>query len=254
MGTTRHSLPLVGVTALAACTPGFFRADAGAIYSQVKGSVGLQNSGGTLVIGNNMADLQDDLGVGDEQASPYVRLEADWGNHRVKVSGFRHQSSGSGTLQHPFGDLVAGSAVNSDLEFDDITASWSYDLMPTGPLRLGLGVQVGYYGVDLSVRSIGGFETVTSDLIAPMPYVDGEVDVGIFSFGANAGALMADLHDATARYWDAEGYARMHIGPALEVLAGYRYLLIDAHGTADNRDFDADFEVTGWFLGGGIRF
>src|SRR5262247_2450435 len=129
----RHSI--AAVTLLAACAPHTFRADVGASFARVEGQIGLQNSAGTAVIADNMNDLQDHLGVGDQDESPMVRLEADWGPSRVKASTFSHNSAGSGTLAGSFGDSPAGTQVFTDFDFVDVTASWSYDLLPTSTFR-----------------------------------------------------------------------------------------------------------------------
>jgi len=240
----------------AACAPHTFRADVGAAFARVEGQIGLQNSAGSAVLGDNMNDLQDHLGVGDEDESPYVRLEADWGANRVKASAFTHNSAGSGTLAGAFGDIPAGTQVFTDFDFVDVTASWSFDLMPTPTVRIAPGVQVGYYSLDITTRapSLSAFEQVDTDIIAPMPYLDTEVDLGWISFGVNGGAIAITLTDATGRYWDAEGYVRATLMQHVELIGGVRYLLFDAHGEASHRDFDADLDVFGWFIGGGVRF
>src|SRR5215510_4007876 len=172
-----RSCTVAAATLLAACAPHTFRADVGAAFARVEGQIGLQNSAGSAVLADNMNDLQDHLGVGDQDESPMVRLEADWGPSRVKASTFSHNSAGSGTLAGAFGDIPAGTQVFTDFDFVDVTASWSYDLVPSPTFRLAPGVQVGYYSLDIITRapSLSAFEQVDTDLIAPMPYLDTEV-------------------------------------------------------------------------------
>jgi hypothetical protein len=251
-----RSCAVAAVALLAACAPHTFRADIGAAFARIEGQIGLQNSAGTANIGANMNDLQDHLGVGQQDESPLVRLEADWGQHRVKASTFSHNSAGSGTLAGAFGDIPAGTQVFTDFDFVDVTASWSYDLVQSQTFRLAPGVQIGYYSIDIITRapSLSAFEQVDTDIIAPMPYFDAEVDLGWIAFGANGGGIAIDLTDAVGRYWDAEGYVRMTPLKNVEVIGGVRYLLFDAHGEASGRDFDADLDVVAWFIGGGVRF
>lgn len=241
---------------LAACTPQTFRADVGAAFARVQGEIGLQNSSGGLSLAANMNDVQDQLATGDSDQSPYLRFEADWGPNRAKISGFGHNSAGSGTLAGAFGDLPSGTQVSTDFDFVNVTASWSYDLMPSSLLRIAPGVQVGYYSIDIITRaqSLSAFESVDTDTITPMPCLDAEVDLGFLSIGANAGLMVIDLRDATGRYWDAEGYVRSAPADNLEFIAGVRYLLFDSHGEASGRDFDADLDVLAWFIGGGVKF
>ncbi len=247
---------VVAVGLLAACAPQAFRADVGAAFVRVQGELGLQNSGGSLTLASNMNDVKDQLGTGETDASPYVRFEADWGPHRIKLSGFSHNSTGGGTLVGAFGDLPGGTQVFTDLDFANVTASWSYDLMPTSMFRVAPGVQLGYYSLDLTTRAqtLSAFENVDTDAITPMPYLEAEIDLGRVSVGANAGVMSAHIRDATGRYWDAEAYVRGTPLDNLEIIGGLRYLLIDAHGNATGRDFDSDIDLFGWFIAGGVKF
>lgn len=247
---------LIAVGMLAACAPQNFRADVGGAFVRMQGEIGLQNSGGSLTLASNMNDVKDQLGSGETDASPYMRLEADWGPSRVKVSGFGHNSAGTGTLVGQFGDLPGGTQVSTDFDFVNVTASWSYDLMPTSLFRIAPGLQLGYYSFDMITRAqaLSAFESVDTDTFTPMPYLDCEVDLGYVSVGANAGVMGIDLRDGTGRYWDAEAYVRGTPMDNLEIIAGLRYLLFDSHGRATNRDFDSDVDIFGWFIAGGIKF
>jgi hypothetical protein len=87
-----------------------------------------------------------------------------------------------------------------------------------------------------------------------MPFGEAECYLGPFTLGGNASVMSADLGDANGRYLDVEAIARWQASDDLEILAGYRYLVIDGFGRATDRDFDADIDLHGWFIGGGVRF
>ena len=53
---------------------------------------------------------------------------------------------------------------------------------------------------------------------------------------------------------DFEAQARYRVLPELELLGGYRYLRIDADGDAQGRDYAADLELNGLFVGAVLRF
>ena len=40
----------------------------------------------------------------------------------------------------------------------------------------------------------------------------------------------------------------------VEVFVGYRWISMEASGTADDQVFEADLVLRGWFAGGGLRF
>ena len=253
---TRTLIPaLLALPFMTSCIP-TGRAYVGAAFMKVAGDVALQNAGGSLNLDASQSDIEDDLGAGGSDSSPYARAEADWGPHRVRVSGFGHSSGGTGTLTNAYGDLAASTAVGTDLEIINVTGAYTFDLLPTSMFRLGIGAQLGYSSIDLTVRQPSGigFERVRTDNYVPMPVVDAEVDLGVVAFGGSLGGFEVDLGDADGRYWDGELFVRAAPWSLVELIGGYRYLSFDSSGEADNRDFNADLELTGWFIGGGIKF
>lgn len=252
----RSIATLAPLLLIAACAPQVFRADVGALVVQSHGNVGLQNSAGTLVIGQNMAELDGNLGLGGTDAAPYLRFEADWGRHRVKLNGFGYEQNGSGTLSGNFGDIPAGTAVTTSLDYFNVDLAWSYDLLDDPQWRLGPGVQAGYYGMKIGASSLVpvAFEEVRSDVIVPELYLDGEVILGPVTLRSNLGVMTADLGDAKGRYLDFDAGADLRLGQGFQVSAGYRHIVMDANGRASSRDFDADVYINGFYITGGVRF
>jgi len=218
------------------------------------GVVALQNSGGTLVLANEQSDLDGDLGLGDMEASPYLRFDWERDSHHVRVDGFGLDVSGSGVLTGDYGNILANTPVNTSLEFLATTASYAYEVLGDRDYRIGLGGRLSYYGLDVSTNSGTVEEKVETSVVVPMPYAEIEYFAGPVTLGANGSIMAADLNDADGRYIDAEAVIRWQASEEVEVLAGYRYVLLDAHGRATSRDFDADVDFAGFFLGGGIRF
>jgi hypothetical protein len=241
---------------LASCVPHTFRADVGAMFVHTHGDVALQNSAGTLGLYAEQNDLHDSLDLGDTEGAPFVRLQADWERHRVKVGLFGFEQEGSSILQRDYGNIPAGTAVTTKLQFFNAVAAWSYDLMQGETLRLAPGVQLGYYGFDVAANSAApaAFEKVTTDVVVPEAYVEGEVSLGLLSLNGSLGLMSADLGDANGRYLDLELGALLRPRREFEVIFGYRHIVMDAHGRASDRDFDADVFLSGWFIGGGLRF
>lgn len=237
----------------AACANNTYHLDAGVMFARARGEVALQNSAGTLALGDNQHSLGS-MGVDETEASPYVDLEAVRDVHHFRISGFRLDSEGSGTLTGDFGDLVAGTPVTASIDFINVGGAYIYDLMRDDTFRLGVGGQLGYYQLDVEARSAGGNESVRTEVFVPMPCVEANVYLGDLTLGAFGSLMGADLGDASGRYIDFESTVRWRVLPELELFGGYRYVLMDAYGEASSRDFDADVEVNGWFMGGGIRF
>lgn len=256
MTSLRTSALLLLALGLAACAPDNYRLGGGAAFLRASGSVALQNEGGSLVLHDEHNDLKGSLDVGSTEPSPYLRFEANQGPQQIRIHGFGYDSNGSGVLDGAFGNIPAGTAVTTSMEFFNASAAWSWDLFPGDDVRLAPGVQVAFASLDVSATaaSPSRFEKVNTDVIVPMPYVEGSIALGPVTLVADAGVIAANLGDANGRYWDVEALARFKPGDDFELFAGWRYLLMDSHGIATARDFDADIYMNGWFIGGGVRF
>lgn len=254
MRTTLLALHLLAVGCLVSCMP-HARAYVGASFMRVEGDTALQNAGGSLNLGQDVNSMKE-LGAEETSGSAYVRAEADWGPHRARVSGFGATPSGQGTLTDAFGDLAAGSPVQSQLDYTNVTAAYTFDVVPTSLVRLGLGVEVGVHTFDLLVDQTNStaFEKLSADFWTPMPCIDAELDLGSVSVCLNVGAFDLDLGDADGNYYDAEAFLRWEPLLGFELIGGWRSMSIDANGRADDRDFRTDVDVNGWFVGGGISF
>lgn len=248
---TKLGLALAGLL-LVACAPDQFRADLGAVFVRAKGDTALATPGGAL----SSNHVRNDLGLGDTEAAPYVRMEADWGPQRVKAHGFGYEDTGEGTLSNPFGNIPTGAPVTTKMTAIVGGVSWSWDLMPSKELRLAPGVQAAFYSMDIGARtaSPAAENRVNTDVLVPEVYFEAEYDFGWLTLGGNIGYMDAHLRDADGRYLDVEALARVRPTREFEIIGGYRYLLLDADGIASDRRFDADVTLTGWFLGFGVRF
>lgn len=230
-----------------------YRVDVGPFFAKGSGRVALQNSTGTLA-GEYENNLGRDLGLDETEPSPYLRFQMDKDRHRVRVHGFAIDSDGNGVLANDYGNIVAGTPVTTKMEFFTIAANYGYQIFRNEHWRFAVGGQAGLYALDVAARATGGREEVETDVLVPMPFVEGEFLLGSLTFGANAAVMAADLGDAAGRYLDVEGYARWSAAKDFDFFAGYRYMVLDAYGQATSRDFDADVDVEGFFFGAGIRF
>ncbi len=238
-----------------ACKGMVYRADAGPMLMVAKGPVALQNAAGNLSLGQNQVDLHDELGLGEANVAPYLRLQGDKDMHRIRLHGFGYNQNGTGTLQHDFGGIVSGSQITSSQQVYSVAANYTYQVARGNHYRLGLGAQLGYYEFDVNVRrSGGGRESVSTNVLVPMPYADLEFLWGTLSIGANAGFMSIDVRDGNGQYWDLEGYLRWQATRKLDLMAGYRYIVLDTFGTAGARDFDSDVDLQGLFFTAGVKF
>lgn len=247
-------LLLVASLTLCGCAGQTWRASAGPMFVQPRGDVSLQNAGGTLVLGDNQNNFDNNLGLGETETVPHLRLETDIKKHRIRLSGFYVDAEGNGTLAGDFGGIVAGSVVSTKLDFYSVNANYAYQLLRGKNYRIAAGGMLGFYGLDVQARSTPGREEVETSVLLPLPFVEAEVFTGPLTIGANLGIMAGDFGDGNGRYWDFDGYLKLKADERFDVTAGYRYVLLDAFGTASSRDFRADVDMQGIYLTAGVRF
>jgi len=251
----KHSTSvLLILTALGACTPSAFRAAGGVALMTVGGQVSLDNSSGSAALGAVRNDLDDALDLDDNNVSPYLRFDVDFGSHRVSLSGFAFDEEGDGVLANDFGDITSGTAVRSKMDFLNIKAAYSYGLIDLEFVRVAPGIAVNTLLTDIEVSALNSFEQVESVVGVPMPFLQAEVGLGPVSAVFDVGAMDIDLNDADGTYWDLEGVLMVRPSDSVDIFAGYRYIDLDSDGTADARSFDADLALRGWIFGLGITF
>ena len=246
-----HLLLLAAPLALVACAGQTTSVHIGPSYARARGDITLADSGGGIPPANS---FQGSLGFGERERGAYVRGQWDLDRHRVKMSTLFSNSAGTTVLDRPYGDIAAGTTVSADLDFTAIVANYSYELVREDRYRVAAGGQLGYYSMDLGLRSATGFEQLETGGYMPMPYVEAEAFVGDFTFGAGGGFMIGPFGDSEGRYWDIETYTNWNLDDQWDVRGGYRYIVLDGDGTATGRDFDAIIDVQGWFLTIGAIF
>ena len=94
----RTSLLLFLLSVLGSCGSAGAKLYGGYTQMQMSGTVALDTSVGGVPLGTIQADFDDDLGLGDEVGSPYLRAEIDLGTIVLTGSGFFFEEDGSGLL------------------------------------------------------------------------------------------------------------------------------------------------------------
>lgn len=223
------------------------------MLSRANGDVAVQGSGANFD-SSAKNDVDSELGLGDSAPSAFGRLQSDAEDERFRIEGFALNESGDGVLVADYGDIPAGTAVESSLGFYVVSANWNHALMRGDDWRLGLGAQVEYFSLDIAARSATGREETAIDALVPMPHLEAERRFGNISLGATLAGIYADVGDAKGRFLDGSLLARWSINSQFQLFGGYRYILLDAKGKASDRNFDADLAIDGLFFGCGVRF
>ena len=225
-------------------------------YSQMNlsGTIGLEPGGGGPF---TQIDVVDDLGLGSEVGTPYGRAEIDLGVIHLTGSGFLFEESGSGTLTADFGDITVTTGVDTELEMLNAKGAVSFDIIEIGALRISPGVAVDYLQLDMIVRETAtptNFEQLDINVPVPMLFVQGEVDLSLLNATVDVGWMSLDLGEISGTWLDIEALATFNLFPAVETFAGYRYISVEANGTADGQLFDTNLELQGFIVGLGFSW
>lgn len=233
------------------------RAYVGFTQTEVEGDFALDSTSGGANLSSIKNDIENDFGITEASPSVWVKAEIEPPDFGViSVSGFTYSEEGTGTLSNNFGDVPAGSNVTTDLTFDNAKVAWTYDMFDLEFFHVSPGLAVDLFAIDTRVSSTSpsAFEDVDSLAFVPMLYVRTGVNAAIVALDVEAGWMSIDLGDADGEYFDLEAMARLNIAPAVEIVAGYRWISIDGEGKAEGQRFAADLDMRGWYVGGGIAF
>jgi hypothetical protein len=243
---------LAATSLLPSCTQ--FRVEAKAAYAHLAldGDLGYRNGTGVPAVPQ---DSEAAYGLGDDQASPYARVEADLGVPLLAVSGFTFADSGSGVLTADFGDIASGSAVTSTFDLTNVKALAALQLR-LGPVTLAPGLAASYIDYEHAVRGPGGSprNVNTADGVLPLAVLRAGVDLGPVAATLEGGYFELDLEDGEAKLLDIEAMFAVHATAHLDVFVGYRHFALQDSGDLNGAAVTADYTVSGFLIGGGVRF
>lgn len=244
---------LVALVALTACSTPEFAIQAGYAQLSLDGDVGYLD-GSTTVATEQTLDSA--FGLGDDQGSPYGRLELDTGVLHWSVSGFAFEDEGVGTLTADFGaNLTAGVDVHSSFDLTNAKAAMAFDI-DMGPVSIAPGLAVDYIDLNMVAEDSPGVYHEEVDLQAPIPmlFLRAELDFDWVALVAEGGYVAVDVEDVDAKMLDLEAQLVVRPWSALELFAGYRSIAIEAEGLIDDDSVDIDLTLSGFVLGCGLRF
>ena len=252
----RHLIAIPALVLLASCYQFEITAQAGFSELALDGEIGyLDDPGNTNPIAIQQ-DIESALGLGDDQGTPYARVAMDFGTPVLAVSGFLFEDDGSGVLDATFGTIPVGAGVLTDFELGSAKVSYSFEI-PIGPVSVAPGLAVNFVDLSLFARDTIGFATADVELQAPLPmgFVRGEVDiVGWLQLVGEVGYIEVDVDDVEAEMLDIEALVELTGFEPLNIFVGYRSIDLVGEGEIDNDSIDIDIGLSGFIVGGGVRF
>lgn len=231
------------------------QAQAGYGQMAVSGDLGYV-SGSTSA--NVRQDVESAFGLGDDQGAPYVRAMVDFGVPQLSVSAFQFSDSGDGTLTTNFGDsptLISGAPVHSELDMMNVKAAYAFEI-GLGPVSISPGLGVDYFDLDVKVRDLIGIASEQVELQAPIPigFVRATLDLGPLDLLAEVGYSAVDVDDVSGSFLDLDAMLSYEVVGMMDLWAGYRSMNIQVDGLVDGDTVDTDLTISGFFVGGGLRF
>lgn len=247
---------LLGVLTLAGCSAPAAKLQAGYTQMNLSGDIALTAGIGGVPLQTILNDVEDDLQLGDDSGSPYVRVDVELFPVRIFGSGFRFEESGTGQLEASFGDITAGTTVTSRIEFTNLKAGVLLDFVDVDAFWLSGGIGVDLFDLQFQVDDTSSIVEEDIDEFAPIPAVFAQtgVDLDYVELMGEVGWMSVELDDFEGEILDLEFMAEFRLYDPIHIFAGYRYIDIDLEGAGSEGDFRGDLELQGWILGGSAVF
>ena len=238
----------------AGCASAKIATQAGYTQLHIDGSVALESTQA-----GPGADVEQDigsgLGLGDDRGSPFVRVDVDFGWPVLTASGFTFHELGQGVLRADFGGLAQATPVSSELDFGCLKLAAVCDV-EIGPVTLSPGLAFDVFDFDFRVSDQFGNSEVIDELVGvPLLFARAAAYLGAVQLMVEGGYVEGLSGETEGdAFFDLEGQLRVCVSPSLHLLAGYRFLGVDATGDTGTEVFGLDLQVHGWFVGGGFTF
>jgi len=201
-------------------------------------------------------DLENTLGFDPDEHTlmlqvagkiPVVDLEIDFG----WLGSFEFRGQTNSATGISFNNAVYTGTVTTEDTFNLYEFNVAYEAIEAGPFKLWAGLGTRIFDFDAYIEgTVGGMPTSdTQNVIAPLPLglVRARVDLGKHAYieGELGGMTYGDYGDIVD--WSIEGgwdFIRF-----VGIFAGYRTILAEA-----NNEINFDLDISGFYLGGEVRF
>lgn len=231
---------------------------AGAYAPSVRGEAMLSDATVSTPVGD--VNLRNDLELDERDVVPYVRAGVGLVGLRLSGSGFRTEQKGTGTLSANFGNINAGTVVDTELDLGVAHGALTLDFFDLEFARLGIGVGADYFDVDLHAESTLLPTLTTADLnvqqAVPLAVAQAEVKIPVIDLrgAVEVSGIAGRYGEIEGALFDVDAIVSMEPVDFVEIFAGYRWLRFEIDGTMDGQRFDGNIVLSGFFAGLGVRF
>ncbi|MHC4263715.1 MAG: porin family protein [Planctomycetota bacterium] len=212
----------------------------------------------------NSGSSIEDLGLDDTETEFIPRADFEFGPFQWTVDYGTLGFSGSGIAdnQITIGGVTvpASGAVDSEIDLALYRSTFTWDLVPSDTVDLGLGFGLGAAEVSATItdRQVGSpteGQSATTEELIPLPYAAASATFTFGDFGVEGllGLFSIDVEDVEVQYFDLDLNAYWQFvdvgGAGFRLTGGWR--LIDVQAQYDDADdfVDADLEFSGPYAG-----
>jgi len=223
------------------------------------GPVNLSGDLGVAATGVSADNSVEDLGLGDDDGTPGLRADFDWGSPHLVMILRKSTHDGSGTLSADIEQggttIPAGTDVVSDLDLGLNTFYLTVDVVPGEP-ELGVGLGVSLARVDWLASDTSGAATIDVDETLPLPFLAARArfPAGRVEFEGLLGFLGVTVLEQRYTYVDLDLSGRLRLfgeghRAAGWVVLGLRYTHLDVEFDAGDDRAALDLDLSGPYLG-----
>src|SRR5262245_11298329 len=177
-------------------SPPYIEGDLGAIAPRLSGDLKRENSSGN----HGSSASFGDLGLDDREFSPYLAVRGGAFGFNGSLSYFQSSFDGNGTIDNDFGDIGAGTKVDSSLDLIEAKLAVTLTLLSLGPVRFAGGAGIEHIDFDVDVDGQGGAGKEKFSSISDVPILvgEGELELGPLR-------VLASLSGVPGEYGDVDG-------------------------------------------------
>ncbi|MEZ6014096.1 MAG: hypothetical protein R3F49_03205 [Planctomycetota bacterium] len=222
------------------------------------GSLKLDGSFGASDSGTAINSNFDELGIRDNEAAPGAKAQISFLGAQLSLSAFKTSYEGSGTTTGEVSigsqTITAGAAVDTELDLTVARALFTWNLIPLGPVELGIGIGASLIDFDLLMQEQMTSNRLESNELIPIPMLALRAawNWGPVKVRAEAGGLQVKVDGDEAKVIDGDLEASVRLFEGGSLLVGYRLLDINASYDDTGDSVDADLKLSGYYLG--VRF
>lgn len=225
---------------------------------------------GTLMSGkttNKTVDLQRSLNVADRDTAVGATLGVGDGFGGVEFGFLRWEQRAfdtNGKLEHDFGDLLAGDAVESDILYQQwrlefLAEVHELELFNKGTARFGVGAGIHHNNMRFEATTVGVTPARAQNLSmkdAGMPVLRAraEGEWKRFRGRVDVGYSTGHWKNIDGNVLDLQLTARFEVARDIALFAGWKQYDLPFEGGRDDRDYQFDADLTGWIFGLEMRF